>query len=508
MAVTYNNKKVVDISTWHWMNANPQGSFFGGQSSAYDGSRYIYWAVQRGTSTNGSASTTELLRYDTWSNGWQLCITLTNATGSLDIEYDSVRAVIWIVEASSTSSTSWRFFNPSTTTAVTLGGQTGQPFALSPVITTVLPAATTSSTSEATIETINDAELPDALPLYRDITTSALTGTPTTTSLTDTSGPEFHIGMIGCYARLTSGALSGQSRLITAVPNSTTLTVQAFGTAPVAAVTYKVEVPGGLSGTALACSGTQTASTIQASAAQGWPTNIYRDCDVIIVAGTGNGQRRRIGSNDGQTLTLSGTVTGNARTGNWTTTPDATSTFRVVPSSDFIYYHPGNTTSIYRADIVATTLSWTTLTTFASGGVGPGGNIFWAPFVSPFSLTAFRGAGTTNIYRYDLGLQVSSTYTYPTSVWGAETMNTGASVCRIPYRGKFIIHIAATSRIYLYHPATGAIEPFSTLPYLAPTTYTGKNMRWIRSSDGIDFLYFARKGGQEYYRIVPEWLNF
>ena len=62
-------------------------------------------------------------------------------------------------------------------------------------------------------------------------------------------------------------------------------------------------------------------STTLTKTAAGWTSNAYANYTVVIVSGTGVGQRRTVASNTATVLTVSQA---------WTTTPDTTSTFVVV----------------------------------------------------------------------------------------------------------------------------------------------------------------------------------
>lgn len=486
---SYNFKKGVDLPSWHWLNQFLGGNSSPGTSNAWDGSRYIYWAIQSGSTTVGSNSTTQLWRFDTFTNGWQFLITLTSGNQGLDIEFDSVRNVIWIV--SGNAATEWRYFNLNST-SITLAGQTIAAMALSAAIATVLPAIPGAGSS---------ISFPDEIDLPVSFVTGTAKAGSTATSLVDSGQSEFHGGHIGCYLRYTAGPLAGQARAITAVTNANTLTTTAFGGAPGVGDAYSIEMPGSVA-TPLAATGGSATTLVAAGA--GWVTNIYRDADVIIVAGTGIGQRRRIGSNDGTTLTLAAAVGGNPRTGNWTTAPDATSTFRIVPSTDFVYFQGGTTSAVlYRADVVATALAWSTLTS-APATPGSGANLFNTVGMAPFSLVLFRGAATSNVYRYDIGL---ATWASITNIWAGETLTTGGTTARLPGRNRFFVSISASQRAYLYSVATGQLEPFPTAPYAAPSGFDGKRSRYVKTVDGVEWIYLLRAGGSEFFRIPLEWIG-
>lgn len=493
--VAYNYKKGVDLPTWAWLPFYQTAATQPGVSNAYDGTRFIYWIIQTGSAS--AASTTQLWRYDTWVQGWQFLLSYpTNLFTGVDLEFDSVRNVLWIAEGNNT--TVWRFYNCGTA-AVTLVGQTVQPFAISGAIATALPAAATTG---ASISMTDDTAVAYPTPITpTGGTASTVTTGSTASSINDTGASEFHAGMIGSYLRFTSGALSGQKRVITAVPNVDNLTVTAFGSAPAVGDAYVIELPGGdgtVGAALLTASGGTTTTLVDTET---WPTNAYRDFDVIIVGGTGAGQRRRIASNDGTTLTLAGATAGNARTGPFATAPDATSTYRIVPSSDFLYLFVG-TTTFYRIDLLATVLAWSSFATVPAAP-GAGSNSFYPASWSPQSMIVFRGGATSNVYRYHVGLQ---TWTTLPAVWSGEVLSTGGAVARVVGRGRFLVHIGGTLRMYVYNPITGEIQPVPGLPYAVPTALEGKRLRWIRTPDGAEFIYFQRAGGQEFFRLAADWL--
>ena len=107
----------------------------------------------------------------------------------------------------------------------------------------------TITSNTGTVLTISGtfSPVPDATSYYRidrqygaGVTTGALTGTPTTTSLSDSTRQWVANELNGFYLTMTSGTQNGQSRQITA--NTTTaLTVSAFASAPAAADTYRID---------------------------------------------------------------------------------------------------------------------------------------------------------------------------------------------------------------------------------------------------------------------------
>lgn len=483
MSVNYNYKKGIDNPTWQWMAFAPQPTY-PGTSNVYDGKRYIYWAIQYG-STAGN-STTWLFRYDTWSNGWQNLVALTNGTSGLDMEYDSVRNVLYILSGSTTE---WRVFNLNTT-SVTIANQTCAAWALT-TITTVLPAAVGLGGSFT-------MPSDDAVPAQIDTGIAETTGNTTTVvKATDATGT-FGQGMVGLQVRVTSGAQNGQKRTIASVTDKNTLTVApALPGALVAGDTFQIELVDDVATAA-------TTSTITDGTAS-WITNQYANMDIIITSGAANGQRRRIASNTATVITLAAAVTGNARTGNFSVAPDATSTFKIVPSSDFIYYQPGgSTTTLYRIDVVQTTgVAWSAALAAVPASVGGGGNTFYPAAYAPYQIVALRGNATSSLYLYNIGTNAWSTIT---TYAGSETFTTGSSSTMATGKRKLLISKEGTTRLHAYDLCTGILEPAGTIPYSAATAYDGKRMRVVTTPDGAQFLYFLRGGGQEFFRVALEWL--
>lgn len=487
MALTsYNFRKGVDVPVFEWMSFFPPGITYHGTSVDSDGVRYIYYAVQLGT-TATTASTTQLWRFDTWTNGWQFVITLTSGNRGIDINYDQSRNVLWIIHGAAL--TEWRYFNLNLT-PVTVAGLTTGAFSLSTAIATVLPAGADYG---ASLTVPNDTELVDQFD-----SGSVAAGSTATNIIENTTGAEatFHPMMVGLYIEFTSGTLNGQRRLITAVATGgASLTCSAFGSAPTAGDTFKVVLP-------RATASSATASTLTLTSA-GWTVNLYANSDVEIVSGTGAGQRRRIASNTADTLTLTATVAGAARTGNWSVTPDATSVFVIKPSNDFIYYQPGSTNAnLYRIDIEATTKAWTTLTAMPAA-TSSGGDLKYPRAIAPFNLLEIRGAATSNIYYYNIGLNTWATLT---TYWGGEVLGTGGCSAMIYGKRRVMIFKESAQRVLVYKMVTGDLEAGGTIPYASPAGYDGKRAIYMKSPDGVEWVYWLRAGGQEFLRVPLEWL--
>lgn len=485
MPVTYNFKKGIDLPAWQWLAFFPGGNSNPGTSNVYDGSRYIYWSVQTGTTTVGTASTTTLYRYDTYSNGWQYLANLTNGNNGIDLEYDSARNLVYILTGN--AATAIQVFNLNTT-AVTVFNQSCAAWSLT-TIALALPAGAAAASS---ITMPYDGAVANPID-----TGTSTTGGSTTSVIATTATGTFGQGMVGLQLRVTSGAQSGSIRTISAVTAPTTLTLSsALGGALSAGDTFVIEQQSNTAASA-------TTTTLTAPANVAWTTNMYSNMDVVILSGTAAGQRRRIASNTANVLTLAGAVTGNSGTGAFGVTPDATSVYRIVPSNDFLYYQVGGSTALWKIDVVATTgTAWVSLTA-APAATGGGANTFWPSQYAPYQIIALRGIATSTVYFYNIGL---NSWTTLTTYAGSETFTTGASATMVPGKRKLIIQKEGTTRLYIYDLLTGILEPAGTMVYAAPAAYDGHRARVLTSPDGAQFLYILRAGGAEFFRVPLEWL--
>lgn len=485
MSINYNFSKGVDFPAWQWLPFFAGGSAtYHGFDTDYDGSRYIYSVGQIG-STSTTAGTTQLWRFDTWNHGWQYLASPTSGNRGMSLTYDDIRNILIIVHGAAL--TSWQVFNLNIT-AISISGVSCAAWALT-TITPVLPAAADYG---ATILTIN----PNAIPTFSE--SSKFTSGSTSTILKDTNSTSAFIDqMVGLQLRITSGAYSGQVRFISSVTDANTLTVgTAFGGAPAEGDTYVIELPQGT-----ASSG--SASTLVKSGMT-WIVNQFANMDVVITAGTGSGQKRRIASNTADTLTLAAAVTGNSNTGNFSVAPNSTSIFKIQMSSDFMYYIPGTTgAGFYKIDLAtnSTATTWTTLTS-SPAAFGGGGNIVWTDAVGSFFLTGIRGSGTATFYYYNVGLNSWST---PTTFCGSEIFNTGTSSTVWDGQRKMLIVKESSLRVYTMNFSTKVLEPAGTMPYAAGSGYDGHRARLVTTTDGVQWLYIVRNGGAEFFRVPLEW---
>jgi hypothetical protein len=369
-------------------------------------------------------------------------------------------------------------------------GQTITPYTIT-TITTVLPAASGlgAGLAFANSESFTDPSIPGTI---KATSTSTVLNIEATQNIS-----QAHAGM---RVRMTSGTASGQSRIITSVNAlGTVVTLNAaLGATPAINDTFVVEYAQGTA------TGTQTTLILQ-DTNQTWTTNFYANMDVAILSGTGAGQRKRIASNTANTLTLATAVTGNTRTGAWATAPDATSVYKIVPSSDFLYYQAGsNGTGFYKIDLNTgtTATTWTTLTVLP-GAVQGGGDLVYTKSYAPYVVYSLRGNATNNIYQYNMGLNTWTTL--PTTFMGGDTFTTGAALSSVDASGRLLVHKESLNRIIAYRISDGYVEGVGTIPYAAPSGFDGHRMCKVTAADGTDWIYYLRAGGAEFFRLALEW---
>lgn len=472
MPVDYQFKKGIDLPQWVWLQQHPVSSTVS-CAMKYDGSRYIY-----------VAQSTTLYRYDTWTNGWQNIQAPTTGGAGQDMIYDSVRNVLILIHG--LSLTSWQVFNLNTT-AVVIANVTCQPWVWT-TMTPILPAAAATGSSLTRHGEWSEGE---------NVLSATAGATGQTTTNIAANADVFNAYMVGLQVRVTSGANTGTTRNISARPNASNITLDtAMAGVLAAGDTFVIERPGGT-----ATGGTTTTLT---DTNRAWITNKYTNWDVEIISGTGAGQRRRIASNTATALTLAAAVTGNPRTGPFTTAPATNSVYRIVPSTDFIFYQVGGATAFWRLDIVASPAGAWTAMTAAPATTGAGASADFSRLVAPGHIFLVRAVATTTVYVYDIGLNTWSTLThFPPPL---ETLTTGASNILIPSKNKLAIYKDLSQRVAAIDLATGLWETMGNHPYIAGTAVEGKRVEYVVTPDGVEWLYLLRAGGQEWWRVALEWL--
>lgn len=224
-----------------------------------------------------------------------------------------------------------------------------------------------------------------------------------------------------------------------------------------------------------------------------WTVNQWTNYQVRITGGLGVGQVRQISSNTATALTV---------TPVWTTTPDATSTYELTASEDYLYLLGNNAVTMYRYSISANT--WTTMapttarsaapgTGMTAGVVGISGETTWAvenAILNGRYLYSFRGAGSGVLDRFDIagGTAGAGAWQVITFING-ETFTTGSSGFIM---GKYIyLRKDATNRFFKYSIEGNHLEGLSTNLYADSTAIVG-NKIWVKnldSSQAVQWVY-------------------
>lgn len=262
-------------------------------------------------------------------------------------------------------------------------------------------------------------------------------------------------------------------------------------------------------------SGTLSSPTITASGATAntittattpWVANTWANRgQVRVLTGAGAGQVRRIASNTNNTLTL---------TANWTTNPDATSTFLIEGDDDSLYLFGNAQTPAYRYSISGNT--WTTIapvtartgapTTCALADI-PNGvtDPLWAAVGDPLNCRRIyspRGSGAATMDYFDIA---ANTWVNDLNYGNRnETLTTGTN--SVVDQERIYYQKDSTNRLFYFDVVLGAMRPFSTLLYGVGGTSTGDKMAVVKfkeaGSPDLPFLYFRRSLGVEYFRTI------
>lgn len=254
-----------------------------------------------------------------------------------------------------------------------------------------------------------------------------------------------------------------------------------------------------ISGQATSGSGTTLTTT-----GKTWATNQWANFQVRLTGGTGAGQVRLITSNTGDTLTVP----------TWSISPDATTTYVIEGSEDFLYLLGNNAVTMYRYSISGNT--WTVLSPAVARAAAPGVGFTtnWVNYVPDASWTSesdilngrriysFRGGSSANLDYYDI----------PTNSWvnvatnyvpGVDTFTTGTSADI--ELGYIYLNKDATGRFFRFDLVKNIMLPWSTLLYPESTAVLGDKMWTKKITDGnttITWVYKLRNTGTELFRCM------
>lgn len=238
--------------------------------------------------------------------------------------------------------------------------------------------------------------------------------------------------------------------------------------------------------------GTNTVNTLN-NTGKAWTVNQWSNMQIRITGGTGAGQIRTIASNTATAITTST---------NWTTTPDATSTYAIEGNDDHIYYIGSASASMYRYTI--STNTWTTVGTGRPAASGANGSLQYfnkitdstwtneSAIINGRRLYSFRGGGSAVLDYYDIAAASWTTLTYAP---GAETFTTGSAFA---YDDLYTyVQKDNGGRWFRFDPVLVAMEPWGVTTYTQSTGAVGNRGWMVNYIDGattIKYVYFLLNG--------------
>lgn len=249
--------------------------------------------------------------------------------------------------------------------------------------------------------------------------------------------------------------------------------------------------------------GTSTGSntTTTLNTGKTWLLNQWANYQVRIISGTGAGQIRSIASNTTAGILTVGTA--------WTTTPDATSVYRIEGNDDYLYLLGNNAVTLYRYSISANTWTVITPTTARAGAAAAGMTADWIDGVGDTSWTdeSYGLHYSTTVYRqngryiYSLrggGTNILDLYDIAANTWingvaygqQTETFTTGS--CSVDLDGQIYIQKDVTGRVYKFDVSKHTLEPFVLNPLPQGGVVAGDKMFLTTFTEGassVNFLY-------------------
>ena len=458
MAVTNINKMMLDRPVWEQLSFAPVVGI-NGTNIVDDGERYIYTYFQISTAS------AQFWRYDTWGDTWQQLASPVTTTGTIsNMAYSKshgkvfsgkVYGTVWMVVGNGTAAYFYKY--DIATNAWATMSITGVPATFGTDCYLVYPdisgnnyltsyhsgvtrTITTSAIAAVGATSITVAALPEALSIDTilrfgtfDITVTSMALKGSTTLSVSGVTQALAVGSIvktydGTEVCLSAAAASG----------ATSLSIHPLGRTIPASTKIKIEQFAVLTAAAAAAATTITVSPLFTGIASGSTAGYYGNMYLIGNAAT-TMYRYNISTNAWATTS--------ANSGN--------PALATIPSA-----------------------------------VGAGNALKWLPAYSPDYLWCLRGAGTTNIYFYNL---VSNTWTTESYYPNTETFSTGTSVASRDIAGRratLLIQKDGTGRIYEGVPYKNTMEPKMT-QWLYPnsTAVVGDKSCVMTSPDGIDFYY-------------------
>jgi hypothetical protein len=232
---------------------------------------------------------------------------------------------------------------------------------------------------------------------------------------------------------------------------------------------------------------TSATSTTLVQTGKTWATGQWINSQVRITGGTGQGQIRTITANTGDTLTVA----------TWTITPDATSTYAIEASDNFIYLLGNNAVTMYRYDIAANT--WSTLSPVAARAAAPGAGMsaHWvhssneadwnneSAIMSGRYIYSFAGNAGAALHRYDIAGNTWATITYAPAT---ETFTTGSKYAL--HNNLLYMQKESTGRWFVFDFARNTMDPWSTMLYPQGAALVGDTAFDVIYKDGATEIYY------------------
>lgn len=172
-----------------------------------------------------------------------------------------------------------------------------------------------------------------------------------------------------------------------------------------------------------------------------------------------------------------------------------------------MYLIGNNATAMYRYSV--NTNAWSTTNVAAAalpalpGAAGAACTLKWLPGSDLNSLWAVRGGATNSIYKYDLGANTWSTFTYNPAT---ETFTTGSSYGIVNVGGKAsvpLIHKEVTNRIYRLNIPAAQMQPQATqYLFTQGAAVVGDKSVVIPSPEGVMFYYLLLSTSNVFVRTA------
>lgn len=463
MATTNNNKKILDLKRWEFVNPVPTTTVAASliassrhvkQQQLYltsATSAYIYtaaedgWAILASPALAGTFGAGAAACAHTWSTGATVGAASLTATGGTTSTIITNQTLVRDLRGYAVHILS----GPNAGVTLTISSNT---IGASAVIT--VPAQVSAFTSST---------------VYRLIT------------------PRWYLISAGTTA-------AGSFKVYDLATNTFTTLINAGLPATIGTDGVLVATPSWLDSTYLQfATGTATSGTATTlvNSAKTWTASQWINYQIRIVSGTGAGQIRTITANDTTSVTVA----------TWTTTPDATSVYSIEGNDDFLYYFGNNVVAAYRYQI--STNTWTTLSPVSARAAAPstGMSGTWVPSVTDSAWTSesvilngrriysFRGgaAGTLDYYDIPGNTWVSGVTYAPNS----ETFTTGT---KFAYNTDYLyIQKDATNRWFRYNFITSELEGWTTMLTTQGAALLGNTCWDVTYTDGatkIVYIYF------------------